>query len=286
MKAIGQGDVEKWKSSRAPGYDSGRRAAAQAYDDLRYSLQLWDLWTSNGLAAYKISFRRAFLGVLWEPLSYAFFVFVIGYLYSRLLHREFGTFIPYLAAGMMHWRFIQGVLMSSCRIFENKRAVILNTRMPFSYFLLAEIFEKALTLLFSFPIFIVILFAMHTPINANILYYAPALVLYAVGAYALSLLLSLLTVRFRDLGFIITSVLPAFFLITPIIWHANDAGTGRSAFVKYNPFYHAIEIARAPLLGIAPAPINWLVTAGVTVVLLALAWALFIRMRRRITYWI
>jgi ABC-type polysaccharide/polyol phosphate export permease len=57
-------------------------------------------------------------------------------------------------------------------------------------------------------------------------------------------------------------------------------------FVMMNPFYHLVEIARAPLLGRAPEPVNWIVAGLVAVVLVGAGVALYSSKRSRLTYWL
>ena len=57
------------------------------------------------------------------------------------------------------------------------------------------------------------------------------------------------------------------FLATPIIWLPAERGAGgiMGAFLTYNPFYHYLDIVRAPLLGHVVTPMSVQVVAGVTV---------------------
>jgi lipopolysaccharide transport system permease protein len=59
-----------------------------------------------------------------------------------------------------------------------------------------------------------------------------------------------------------------------------------SYFIDANPFYHAIEVVRAPLLGQSPAILSWIVTAGVFVVGSSVTLYMFSRFRQRVTYWL
>ena len=56
--------------------------------------------------------------------------------------------------------------------------------------------------------------------------------------------------------------------------------------VLYNPFYHFIELVRAPLLGQLPTATNYLVALGISFGLALVAIILFKRYRNRIPYWI
>jgi len=99
------------------------------------------------------------------------------------------------------------------------------------------------------------------------------------------LLLGLLCARFRDIGPIVGAVVQVVFFVTPIMWHI-DALRGGGALLALNPFFAAIDVIRAPLLGEPVAPYSWLILIVIAIVGWMLAFAMFARFRGRIAYWI
>jgi ABC-type polysaccharide/polyol phosphate export permease len=75
------------------------------------------------------------------------------------------------------------------------------------------------------------------------------------------------------------------FFLTPILWNPNTTPE-RIMLVEYNPFYHFVEVVRAPLLGTQPTLLNWLVVIGVSAAGSLFAFLFFARYRRRIAYWV
>jgi ABC-2 type transport system permease protein/lipopolysaccharide transport system permease protein len=59
-----------------------------------------------------------------------------------------------------------------------------------------------------------------------------------------------------------------------------------SYVVAFNPFYHLIEIVRAPLLGSVPSLDSYLAVALITIIDIAIGFSFFARFRARISYWI
>ena len=58
-----------------------------------------------------------------------------------------------------------------------------------------------------------------------------------------------------------------------------------SVFVHLNPLYHCIEVVRAPLLGAAPTPGNYIAVVAVGALGWTATYVLFGRFRERIPYW-
>ena len=75
-----------------------------------------------------------------------------------------------------------------------------------------------------------------------------------------TLLFGIIATRFRDIPPVVSSFMQLFFTMTPIIWTPDLLAGGEPGSTKYvveqlaklNPFYHFIEIFRAPLVGGGP----------------------------------
>jgi ABC-type polysaccharide/polyol phosphate export permease len=94
----------------------------------------------------------------------------------------------------------------------------------------------------------------------------PALAMVIPGFFVVTLLgffaaqvLAPLCLRFRDISQIIANGVQLAFFVTPIIWPPNQ-GRVSELIVHANPFFHLIELVRAPLLGNFPTMANWVVS--------------------------
>ena len=123
------------------------------------------------------------------------------------------------------------------------------------------------------------------PVGVQTLMAIPGLAVLLLNLLWIGLALGTLSARFRDVPQIVSSVLQLVFFLTPIMWQA-DLVPDRAFLVNANPFYHLLEIVRAPLLGGVPPARSWAVSAGLTAVGWLGALAVFGRYRRRIAYWL
>ena len=113
----------------------------------------------------------------------------------------------------------------------------------------------------------------------------PGLVLIALNAIWVGLLFGMVGARFRDVPQIVTSLMRVAFFLTPVIWKPEMLGA-RVGLVDLNPFYHFIELLRAPLQGQVPAALTWAVVVGVTIAGWLVTYLFFRRFRHRIPYWV
>jgi len=111
------------------------------------------------------------------------------------------------------------------------------------------------------------------------------LALFVLNGVWLCLLLGLICTRYRDMPPMVASLVQLVFFVTPIIWHPSLLA-GRQRIINFNPFYHFIELLRAPMIDTVPTAVTWAAVLGITLGGWAVTVLVFWRYRRRIAYWI
>ena len=94
--------------------------------------------------------------------------------------------------------------------------------------------------------------------------------------------------RYRDLTEVITAIMRIAFLATPIIWLPMERGSDgiMGAFLTYNPFYHYLELIRAPLMGNDIAPVSIAVVLTITSIGGLFTFFFYRRLHFRVPLWI
>ena len=111
------------------------------------------------------------------------------------------------------------------------------------------------------------------------------LMLLVLNGLWCSILLGMLSARFRDLPQVVSTLLQVAFFVTPIVWMPALA-SDRPVVVGANPFYHFLELVRAPLLGSLPSLTNCQVALAITVVGWLVTILFYRRFHGRIAYWV
>ena len=96
----------------------------------------------------------------------------------------------------------------------------------------------------------------------------PAVGLIAINGFWISILLGMLSARFRDVPPIVASLLQVGFFLTPVFWPI-EALRDWAPIAAFNPIFAAIDVVRAPLLGIPPGADSWTILLISTVPLIA-----------------
>lgn len=272
---------------KLPVYRTSRSRFRAAYDDVTDGLGLWSMWIPLTFAEIFGQFRRFALGVAWIPLGMVLVAYVLGLVYSQMLGRDYWDYSLYLLAGFTFWQFIQTSVLNGFGLFSKQANMINNVSLPFSYYIFKFVFESFVNLMIVLPFVFVVAAFNGKLVSFEVLMIFPAIIVYILTGIGVAFFMSILSVRVRDLESPLSSFMRVMFLVTPIIWQVDQMqGSMRMLIATYNPFYHILEIARAPMLGEMATATNWYVSLGVMGAFILLSIFMFSRARHRIHYWL
>lgn len=256
-----------------------------ALADFVGAVALWRLWVSMGWQDIKQRYRRSMLGPFWLTLSMAIMIAALGFLYGELFAIDLATYMPFLTLGFIIWGFIAAVITEGCTSFIAAEGYIRQVRLPFALHVFRSVWRNLIMLAHNAVVFVPIVIIFQVWPGWSALLVIPGVALLIINAVWLTLLLGALSARFRDIPQISASLVQVAFFVTPIIW-MPELLRDRIMFADANPFYHFVEMLRAPLLGKVPSMLTYGVVAGVTVVGWLVTWLFFRRFRARLAYWI
>ena len=247
------------------------------------------LWGMLGWQDIRRRYRRSILGPFWLTISMGMLVAALGTLYGTLLNVEIAEYVPFLALGFIVWTLISGLMTDGCTAFINAESIIKQTTLPLSIHVYRVVWHNVLVYCHNAAIFVVVALLFAVWPGWNGLLAVPGLLLLSLNGIWMALMLGIISARFRDVPPIVASVVRILFFVTPIIWMPElmpaRAGT-LSLVLDFNPFFHMVELVRAPLLGDVPRIVSWVAVSGIALGGWLSTFVLFRRYRRRIAYWV
>ena len=257
------------------------RARADFVDGLR-QYRVW--WT---MARYDIGqrYKRSVLGPFWLTITMAVYILGVGPVYGTLFKLDLSHYLPHLALGLVIWGLITNILLESCIAFSSYRNLLISTKLPFTVYIMRVIVRNIIIFLHNLVAVIPFLIFLNMVPSWSWLLAIPGLVLVLVVLLPATYILSILCTRYRDLQPITASVIQLCFFLTPILW-LPESFDKKIAILHYNPFWWLVEVIRGPLLNRVPDGYTYGMIFLVLCILLIVSVPLFVRYRRRITFWI
>lgn len=237
---------------------------------------------------FLIRYRRTALGPLWLLVGPGLFIFFLGSLFSRVSNIDASIFIPHLTIGLIFWTLIQGFVTNSTTVFQRARPQILQQGMQLKDIIVMDMGTTLLQFLHQLVLIFVVMIYYQTPITLFASTSLLGLAIMVANGYWISILFGIIGARYRDLTEITQALMRIAFLATPIIWMPGDLSKGDvlSPYLMLNPFYHFMEIVRAPLLNQPISLISWAIVLTITILGLVTAHFFYGRYHKRVPLWV
>ena len=255
--------------------------------DIFAALKAYELAGVLGWQDIRQRYRRSSLGPFWLTISMGVLIGALGLIFGTLFKSPMKELLPFLSIGLILWTLISTSIIEGCTGFTAGEAIIKQICLPLFSHILRVLWRNLVIFAHNLIIFPLVLLVFWKPLPAISPLAIVGLLLLMINLSWMALLLGVFCTRYRDVPQIVASMLQVFFYLTPIIWIPELLQNRANIFLlNSNPFFHLMEIVRAPLLGVLPSALNW----QVCIVLALAGWGFTIlfygRFRSRIAYWL
>jgi ABC-type polysaccharide/polyol phosphate export permease len=226
------------------------------------------------------------LGPFWVTISMGVQALIMGFLFSFLLGIEIGRFLPYLCAGIVTWTFIANGVNDGANCFIAQSATILQVKRPLWMYVMLVLWRNAIIYAHTIVIFVVAAVAYQVFPTAKYLLIPLGLLVLVVNVGWMALAVGIVSARFRDVPLLLQNAFNALLWLTPVFYRPEQLGPDARVIVDLNPFTYILGVARMPLLNEVPPASVWAAAIGTAVFGWLLAFALLVRCRTRVPYWL
>ncbi|KAF2410645.1 lipopolysaccharide transport system permease protein [Pseudomonas antarctica] len=257
----------------------------EGISDLVAAISRRDIWLYFAISDTKARYARSTLGPWWITLGTALGVVGLGLVWSAVMSVDLHVMLPNLAVGLVLWFMISGVISESSNGFTNQAAIIRNYPLPLSLHTLRLLSKHIINFGHNISIVLVVFCIYGFPSLINAGWALLGLLLVILNLWWISLLVSTLGARFRDLGPSIDALMPILFFLTPILYKKSDV-VSAAAWFDYNPIATLFSLVKNPLLSLPVHSLDYASMAVFSVVGWTLALAVFGRHKKHIVFWI
>ncbi len=198
----------------------------------------------------KSRYKLTKLGFYWLIINPILQMIIIGFVFQYFVAIRIDNYFIFLFIGIITWNYFSNTSAKNSTIIINEKALIQKSNFPRETIILSTVFTHLINLLISLTILLVFLLFSH---NGNIAKWIwlpiPTLLLVFV-TLGVSLILSAMNVKKRDVEFMFSAILPLWYYATPIIYNLAMLPKSISWLFYINPITFIIEIYRYILLGV------------------------------------
>lgn len=245
----------------------------------------WRTWFLLGNQDIYLRYKRSVIGPFWLSISLAAMCGGMALLYAQIFMISYEEYLPWLATSLLVWMLLSTMMLEGGGVLMESEGPLRNVRIAQPILVMRMVYRNLLIFLHNLVTILALLLLTGHELNLLTVLALPGLIAILAIGFFYALAIAPLCLRFRDISNVVGTILQILFFMTPIIWRPEQ-GRVAMEFVTWNPFYHIIEIVRAPLLGYMPTTLNWTVTLGAIALLGALALISLASTRRRIFLWL
>ncbi|MDA0978827.1 MAG: ABC transporter permease [Proteobacteria bacterium] len=237
---------------------------------------------------FAVQYRKTMIGPIWVLMGPTLFIATLGLLFAQVSNLPKDVFIPHLSIGLITWTLVSGFVVNSTTVFQRNRAQILQGGMSLLDIVAVDVMRTVLHFLHQVIIILVIFFLYDLTMTWHFLISLLGLCALVINGLWLTMLFGIVGARYRDLAEVVSAVMRIAFLATPIIWQPVERGVGgiMGLFLTYNPFYHFLDLVRAPLLGYEVSWLSFLVVGSITLVGLVTSFLFYKKLGFRVPLWV
>jgi lipopolysaccharide transport system permease protein len=225
------------------------------------------------------------IGILWHVVTPLAQILIYGIVFSQLLRERGGArsethYSVFLCAGLLPWLVFSECLNRGSSILLASENYLRKLAIPEVVFVAQSVATSAMTLGMYSVALLIMAWAMGIPPTAAWLVLPLVMLLFLALCFGFALILSTVSVFFRDVVQVTMIATQVWFWITPIVYDMSVLRPGLRRVVEWNPPSAYITSTREILLrGTGPALEEWAWMLGFSAAFLYLGTLILGRLR-------
>ena len=238
----------------------------------------WDLLLTLSLHRVKVRYSQSALGLGWalaQPVALMLIYTVIFSVVTRM-PSEGVPYAVFVFAALLPWTLFATAMGSASNSLVSHNYLITKVYFPREILPLTYLVVAFFDFLVASSVLAILMVWYKIVPSVQIFWAIPTIIVALVFVLGLSLALSSLQVNFRDIGLAIPLLLQIWMFATPVVYPLTAVPEKYRMWYICNPMVGVVEnFRRAVLQGLPPDMPSLAVGAGVSAVLLPLAFAFF-----------
>lgn len=227
---------------------------------------------------FRARYRAQALGVVWSLLNPIVMMGILSLIFTRVFRSATPNFPIFMLIGLIVWQFVANAASSATGVFVSHAEIIKRTPFPRELLPLALLLSYGINFLIeSSVLFIFIpIFPDAFQLSWTLLLIPVILGFLVVLLAGVSLAVSVLNVIYRDVAYLVSTLLLIIYWLTPIIYPVEIIPEPYQMILKCNPLTGILNGLRGCLMtGTPPTLMMWASIVLPSVLVFGLGWLLF-----------
>lgn len=202
----------------------------------------------------KVRYRHSALGLVWTVLNPLLMMVVITIVFSTLFKQNIPNFPIYYLSGSLIFAFNSESTTTALNSIISNASLIKKVYIPKYLFPLSNVLSGLVNLGFSLIAMFIVMLITDAPFHATLLLLPIPIFYTFLFSVGLGILLSAVTVFFRDIAHFYSVFILAWTYFTPIFYPVEILPDAAMKIMQLNPMYHLVSYMRSIVLyGVFPS---------------------------------
>lgn len=193
----------------------------------------------------KARYRGSVLGYFWSFINPLLMIGIYSFVFATIMpNDEIRTkpFVVFMFCGILPWTWFSSSLLESSGSLIAGGNLIKKVLFPAEVLPIVSVLSNMVHFFFGLPILAgFMLYYGHLPLASHVVWFPLVVIIQLIFSIACALLVSSLTVHFRDLRDLLANLITLWFFATPIIYpYFLKSVASYATFFNLNPVFHLI----------------------------------------------
>jgi lipopolysaccharide transport system permease protein len=228
----------------------------------------------------KTRYRGSILGFLWTLLNPLLLMAIYSLVFTVYMRIDVANYPIFLFTGLLPWIWFSSALVTGSSSVIDGGSLVKRVAFPPLILPAVAVTASLVNFLLALPLLLLFMVGFRVPLTWAVLSLPVAVAIQYVFTLALATILSMLTVRYRDLQHLLANLVTLWFFLTPIIYPLPMVPASFHSLLFANPMTSIIASYQDALYyGRFPSAPMILLSACMSLALLAVALRLYTRWR-------
>jgi ABC-type polysaccharide/polyol phosphate export permease len=233
----------------------------------------------------KLKYRNFKAAIFWILINPLIQMVVVGIIFSRFVNIP--NYFLFIYSGLLLWGVFSHITSRTVVCFVNERHLLQKSNFPREILLLSVILSDLLQIAVATALIFIYLFILGQINNFSIIWLSLSLIWMFVFTFGISMMLSVMNVRFRQVNQIIQNALIIWFYATPIIYPSSMIPNNYQWLFLINPVTSIVGTYRLAIFGSMDLTGNILVfNLVITILIFWLGLILFNKYKKTLVDWL
>lgn len=228
-------------------------------------------------------YKGSVLGFFWTFLNPLLQLVVYTFVFSTIMRAGIEDYYLFLFVALVPWTYFSTSVSGGSGCITSQQNLVNKIYFPREVLPISHVLSQLINMLLSFLVVIFVLLVSGKGVNLGIWWYLPLIVLQeTLLAFGLTMLVSAVTVYFRDMQFLLNVIMMAWQFLTPVMYTVEMVPERLRVIFYLNPMTPIIVAYRDVFYyKQAPELQTFLLGTVMGVVMLIVGWVAFGKLKRR-----